>query len=103
MSIRNLIATVALAFVAATAAVPALAATAEDLEANKVLVRRFLGALEAGDLAAIKALSSPTGVSHGASGDSLRGDPKTLKESCPMCAALTDRRIVIERPVADGP
>lgn len=101
MSMRNLVAALAVAIMTATAGVPALAATAEQLEANKVVARRFLGALEAGDMAAIRSLSSP-GVSYGARGESARGEGKTLKEACPMCAALSDRQIVIDFMVAEG-
>ena len=102
MSIRNLVAALAVAIMTASTAAATLAAPADLLEANKALVRKFLGALEAGDLAAIRTLTSPTGVGYGATGESVRGEPKDLKQACPMCAALSDRRIAIDFMVAEG-
>jgi predicted ester cyclase/ketosteroid isomerase-like protein len=84
------------------AAVPQQA-IANDLEANKALVRTFLKALEAGDMAAMVAIRGGGGPTHGPNGESrVTAAGSSLAERCPMCAALPDRKISIEAIVAEG-
>lgn len=73
-------------------------------EANKAVVRRALAAMEQGDLATLNALFDPNGPWHIPSGATIRqGGPFTdLHASCPMCAALGDRRIAIDVMLAEG-
>ena len=73
-----------------------------DGEANKALVRAFLKALETGDVAARNAIIEPGGKMHGLTGDSLFGAAvANIAEACPMCAAMTDRKISIDLIVAE--
>ncbi len=78
-------------------------AIANDLEANKALVRAFLKALEAGDMAAMVAIRGGGGPTHGPNGESrVSAAGSSLAERCPMCAALPDRKITIDGMVAEG-
>ena len=78
--------------------------TTEANKANKALVQQFLSAMEQGDLANRNALSAPTVSMHGSTGDRVSTtDPADdLATACPMCAALEDRRIVIDVILAEG-
>lgn len=74
-----------------------------DLEANKALVRAFLTALEAGDIPAMIAIRGGGGATHGPNGESrVVAASASLSERCPMCAALHDRKIIIDGMVAEG-
>jgi predicted ester cyclase len=89
----------------AAAAQPSASQTAADkrLDANKALVRAFLKALEEGDIAALNRLRGAEGSTHSPHGESRRASTSTiLAERCPMCAALPDRKISIDRMAAEG-
>ncbi len=74
-----------------------------NAEANKALVRAFLKALEAGDIAAMNELRGAVGVTHSPNGESRPATTSAnLGERCPMCAALPDRKITIDGMVAEG-
>jgi predicted ester cyclase len=65
--------------------------------ANKAVVRHAFQALEQGDLKTLNEVFDPKGNVI------LQGGPFTsLKESCPMCAALSNRKIAIDLIVAEG-
>lgn len=83
---------------------PASAQIPSIAEANKALVQQFLSALERGDVATRNALRAPTVSEHGSTGDRVTvTDPADdLATACPMCAALEDRRIVIDVILAEG-
>lgn len=88
---------------AAEAAEPSPPA-ASQTEANKATVRRFFKAFNDGDLAALNEISDRRSVFHSATGSRARDGepPKTLAESCPMCAALNPRNISIDFIMAEG-
>jgi predicted ester cyclase len=72
--------------------------------ANKAVVRHAFQALEQGDLKTLNEVFDPKGPIHTPRGNViLQGGPFTsLKESCPMCAALSNRKIAIDLIVAEG-
>jgi predicted ester cyclase len=73
-------------------------------EANKNVVRRAFQAFNQGDLKTLNELFDAKEVLHPPHGkDKLRGGPVTeLKDACPMCAALSDRKIKIDLILAEG-
>ena len=77
---------------------------ANDAEANKALVQRAFQAFNQGDVKTLNDAFDPKGPIHGRRGqDKLQGGPFTeLKDSCPMCAALSNRQIKIDLIVAEG-
>ncbi len=90
----------------ASAAQPPTGQVAADnrAEANKALVRAFLQALEAGDISTLNTLrGSGVGSAHSPNGENWGATTSAnLAERCPMCAALPDRKIRVERMVAEG-
>jgi ketosteroid isomerase-like protein len=88
----------------AIVAVPSLHAQAASTEANKAIVRRAFAAMEQGDLATLNEIFDPDGPWHTPSGkERTNGGPFTdLAGACPMCAALEQRKIVIDLIVAEG-
>ena len=97
---RMVLSLVLLSFLAASGARAADASP----EANKAVVRQALAAMERGDLPALNALFDPDGPWHIPSGATIRqGGPfADLHASCPICAALGDRKIAIEVMLAEG-
>ncbi|MGA2539647.1 MAG: ester cyclase [Terracidiphilus sp.] len=73
-------------------------------EANKAVVTRAFAALNEGDLKTLNELFDPDGPWHLPSGKTIpQGGPFTeLAKSCPMCAALEQRKIVIDVIVAES-
>jgi predicted ester cyclase len=73
-------------------------------EANKNVVRRAFQAFNQGDLKTLNEVFDAKAVLHSPQGkDRLRGDPLTeLKDACPMCAALSDRKIKVDLILAEG-
>jgi hypothetical protein len=69
-----------------------------QVEIDKAVVRRAFAALETGDLKTLNELFDPKGPIHTPRGKViLQGGPFTdLKSSCPMCAALSNRKITID-------
>ncbi|MBL0923614.1 MAG: lipocalin-like domain-containing protein [Sphingomonadaceae bacterium] len=75
----------------------------DTIESNKAVVRAFLKALEEGDIAALDRLRGAEGSTFSFNGESRRASTSAfLAERCPMCAALPDRKISIDRMVAEG-
>jgi ketosteroid isomerase-like protein len=81
-----------------------ISAQAPTADANKAIVRRAFAALEQGDVATLNELFDPEGPWHTPSGTTIRqGGPfKDLAGSCPMCARLEERKIVIDVMLAEG-
>jgi predicted ester cyclase len=78
-------------------------ASDQRLESNKALVRALLKALEEGDVAALNTLRGAEGSTYSPNGDSRRASiSPILANRCPMCAALPDGKISIDRMVAEG-
>jgi ketosteroid isomerase-like protein len=77
---------------------------ANDAEANKVLVQRAFQSFNQGDFKTLNDVFDPKGPIHGRRGqDKVQGGPfAELKDSCPMCAALSNRQIKIDLIVAEG-
>jgi predicted ester cyclase len=100
---RKLLSALCAALLAAAVA-PQLVAQAASTEANKAVVRRALAAFDRGDIATLNELFDPDGPWHTPTGKTIRqGGPFTdLAASCPMCAALEQRKIVIDVLVAEG-
>jgi ketosteroid isomerase-like protein len=73
-------------------------------EANKNVVRRAFQAFNQGDLKTLNEIFDAKAVLHSPQGkDKLRGGPLTeLKDACPMCAALSDRKIKVDLILAEG-
>ena len=71
--------------------------TTAPLEANKEIARRWMAALEGGDLATLQALRGPSITAHGPTGSRVNSGPST----CPMCAAMKDLKITIDVIVAE--
>jgi ketosteroid isomerase-like protein len=73
-------------------------------EANKAVVKRAFAALNKGDLKTLNELFDPDGPWHLPNGKTIpQGGPFTeLAKSCPMCAALEKRKIVIDVMVAES-
>ena len=75
-----------------------------SIEANKAVVKRAFVALNEGDLKTLNELFDPDGPWHLPNGKTMpQGGPFTeLAKSCPMCAKLEQRNIVIDVMVAEG-
>jgi ketosteroid isomerase-like protein len=73
-------------------------------EANKAVVRRAFAAFEQGDVATLNELFDPEGPWHSPTGTTIRqgGPHAELKSSCPMCASLAQRKILIDVIFAEG-
>jgi len=86
------------------AAVAQSAAPESTAEANKAVVTRAFAALNEGDLKTLNELFDPAGPWHLPNGKTApQGGPFTeLAKACPMCAALEQRKIVIDVMVAEG-
>src|ERR1700677_1894167 len=93
-----------LAALLTAAAIAQSALTESTAEANKALVKRAFAAFNDGDLKTLNELFDPDGPCHLPNGTTLpQGGPFTeLAKSCPMCAALEQRRIVIDVIVAEN-
>jgi len=76
----------------------------KQADANKRVVRRAFQAMEQGDLKTLNEVFDANGPIHTPQGKTmLRGGPFTdLKSSCPMCAALNNRKITIDSLLSDG-
>lgn len=88
-----------------TAAVLAQSSGRESTaEANKAVVKRVFAAFNAGDLKTLNELFDPDGPWHLPSGKTMpQGGPFTeLARSCPMCAALEQRKIAIDVIAAES-
>ncbi len=75
----------------------------KEASANEAVVRRAFQALEQGDLKTLNEVFDPKGPIHSQRGKTiLQGGPFTdLKSSCPMCAALSNRKITIDLLLSD--
>ena len=73
-------------------------------EANKAVVRRAFAAFEQGDVSTLNELFDPAGPWHTPTGKTIRqgGPHAELRGSCPMCAALAERKITIDVLLAEG-
>jgi SnoaL-like domain len=73
-------------------------------EANKAAVKRAFAAFNDGDLKTLNELFDPHGSWHLPNGKTMpQGGPFTeLAKSCPMCAALEQRKVVIDVIVAES-
>jgi ketosteroid isomerase-like protein len=73
-------------------------------EADKAVVRRAFAAFNDGDLKTLNELFDPDGPWHLPNGKTIpQGGPfAELAKSCPMCAALEKRKIVIDVMVAES-
>ncbi len=71
--------------------------TIAPLEANKEIARRWMAALERGDLATLQALRGPSIAAHSSTGSRVNSGPST----CPMCTAMKDLKISIDVMVAE--
>ena len=73
-------------------------------DANRALVRRAFQAFEQGQVKTLNEVFDPKGPIHTPRGKVLLQDgPFTdLKDSCPMCARLSNRKITIDLIVAEG-
>lgn len=76
----------------------------KQADINKSLVRRAFQAMEQGDLKTLNEVFDAKGPIHTPQGKILqRGGPfADLKSSCPMCAALNNRKITIDSLLSDG-
>ncbi|MGD0680831.1 MAG: ester cyclase [Terracidiphilus sp.] len=88
----------------AWAGVEPLLAQASAADANKAIVRRAFAAFEKGDVATLNELFDPEGPWHAPNGTTIRqGGPfQDLAGSCPMCAKLEERKIVIDVMLTEG-
>jgi ketosteroid isomerase-like protein len=88
----------------ASVGVESLSAQVPAADTNKAIVRRAFAALEQGDVAMLNELFDPEGPWHTPSGTTIRqGGPfQDLAGSCPMCAKLEERKIVIDVILAEG-
>ncbi len=86
------------------AAVAQSAAGKSTAEANKAVVKRAFAALNQGDLKTLNELFDPAGPWHHPHGKTMPQDgPFTeLAKSCPMCAALEQRKILTDVMVAES-
>ena len=86
------------------AAIAPSAGRESTVEANQAVVRRAFAALNERDLKTLNELFDPDGPWHLPNGPTiLQGGPFTeLDKSCPMCAKLEQRKIVIDVMVADS-
>jgi ketosteroid isomerase-like protein len=86
------------------AAVARSAGPESTAEVNKAVVKSAFAALGEGDLKTLNALFDPDGPWHLPNGKTMpQGGPFTeLAKSCPMCAALEQRKIVIDVMVAES-
>jgi len=71
---------------------------------NKSLVRRAFQAMEQGDLKTLNEVFDAKATIHTPQGKTMqRGGPfADLKSTCPMCAALSNRKITIDSLLSDG-
>jgi predicted ester cyclase len=76
----------------------------KQADTNKSVVRRAFQAFEQGDLKTLNEVFDAKGPIHTPQGKILqRGGPfAELKSSCPMCAALNNRKITIDVLLSDG-
>jgi predicted ester cyclase len=76
----------------------------KQADTNKSVVRRAFQAFEQGDLKTLNEVFDAKGPIHTPQGKILqRGGPfADLKSSCPMCAALNNRKITIDVLLSDG-
>jgi len=83
---------------------PAVAQAPSQADANRAVVRRAFAALDKGDVTELNAVFDPKGPIHSTHGTTtLQGGPFTeLKDSCPMCAALSHRKITVDMTVSEG-
>jgi ketosteroid isomerase-like protein len=88
----------------AAAALAQSARQESTAEANKAVVQRAFAALNEGDLKTLNELFDPAGPWHLPDGKTIpQGGPFTeLAKSCPMCAKLEQRKIVIDVMVAEN-
>jgi ketosteroid isomerase-like protein len=88
----------------AAAALAQSAGQQSTAEANKAVVHRAFAALNEGDLKTLNELFDPDGPWHLPNGKTMpQGGPFTeLAKSCPMCARLEQRKIVIDVMVAES-
>jgi ketosteroid isomerase-like protein len=86
------------------AAVAHSAGLESTTEANKTIVKRAFAAMNEGDLNSLNELFDPDGAWHLPGGTTVpQGGPfSELAKSCPMCAALEQRKIVIDVMVAES-
>jgi ketosteroid isomerase-like protein len=100
---RKLLWVILIVFVAASA-VAQSAGRESTVEHNKSVVKRVFTSLNDGDLKTLNELFDPDGPWHLPSGKTIQqGGPFTeLGKSCPMCAALEQRRIVVDVIVAEN-
>ena len=86
------------------AAVAHSAGRKSTAEANKAVVKRAFAAFNGGDLKTLNELFDPDGPWHLPNGKTIpQGGPFTeLAKSCPTCAALEQRKIVIDVIVAES-
>jgi len=86
------------------AAVAQSARQESTIEENKSVVKRAFAALNEGDLKTLNELFDPDGPWHLPNGKTMpQGGPFTeLAKSCPMCAKLDQRKIVIDVMVAEN-
>jgi hypothetical protein len=85
-------------------AVASSAGQESTVAANKAVVQRAFAALNEGDLKTLNELFDPDGAWHLPNGKTMpQGGPFTeLAKSCPMCAKLEQRKIVIDVMVAES-
>lgn len=70
---------------------------------SEEVVVRFFAALNAGDLETLNNLTDPQGIWHTSRGNRPFGGPSaTLKERCPLCASLRERKIRIDIIIPEG-
>jgi ketosteroid isomerase-like protein len=95
---------VSLAVLFAAAALAQSTARESTAEANKAVVKRAFAALNEGDLKTLNELFDPDGPWHLPNGKTIpQGGPfAELAKSCPMCAKLEQRKIVIDVMVAES-
>ena len=86
------------------AAVASFAGQESTVAASEAVVKRAFVALNEGDLKTLNELFDPDGPWHLPNGKTMpQGGPFTeLAKSCPMCAKLEQRNIVIDVMVAEG-
>jgi protein-disulfide isomerase/predicted ester cyclase len=70
---------------------------------SEEVVMRLFAAFNAGDLETLNKLTDPQGIWHTSHGNLRFGGPSaTLKERCPMCASLRERKIHIDIIIPEG-
>ena len=76
----------------------------KQADINKSVVRRAFQAMEQGDLKTLNEVFDAKATIHTPQGKTMqRGGPfADLKSTCPMCAALSNRRITIDSLLSDG-